>query len=176
MKKQDIQEHWTQQLQGSFLCLYGKGTKISKYLINHDKIYEAEIKLGKITDTLDREGNIVEEKEVDKKILLEENIKSTLKKFIGKQEQLPPMYSAIKVNGKKLYEYAREDKQVNIQPRQIEIYNIELMSINENENLISIMVHTSKGTYIRSLCRDIAESLGTIGYMNNLKRIRVRTI
>jgi len=86
------------------------------------------------------------------------------------------MYSAIKINGKKLYEYARQGQQIEVKPRQIEIYNIQLNYIKKEENLFSIKVHTSKGTYIRSLCRDIAESLGTIGYMNNLKRIKVRRI
>jgi len=81
----------------SFLCLFGKGTKISKYLIEHDKIYEAEITLGIKTDTEDREGKIIEEKEVDVKNLNEDKIKSVLKSFLGKQEQIPPMYSAIKV-------------------------------------------------------------------------------
>lgn len=162
MKRQDTQEHWTLQQQGSFLCLYGKGTKISKYLIDHDKIYEAEIKLGEITDTLDREGSIIEQKDVNSDYITEENIKEVLKKFVGKQEQLPPMYSAIKVKGKKLYEYAREGKQIEVKPRQIEIYDMELKSIQKEKNLICIKVHCSKGTYIRSLCRDIAESLGEL--------------
>lgn len=156
--------------------MYGKGTKISKYLINHDKIYEAEIKLGKKTDTLDREGKVLEERQVDSKILEEKNIENILQKFIGRQEQIPPIYSAIKINGKKLYEYARQGKKVDIPPRQIEIYNIELQSINCEKDIIKIKVHSSKGTYIRTLCKDIAEALGTIGYMNNLRRLKVRRI
>lgn len=142
-----------------FLYLYGKGTKVSKYLIEHDKIYEAVIKLGIKTETEDREGKIIEEKEVDLNNLEEENVKAVLKTFEGKQEQIPPMYSAIKVNGKKLYEYAREGKQIEIKPREIEIYSIELQKIDREERTLTIKVHTSKGTYIRSLCRDIAESL-----------------
>lgn len=156
--------------------MFGTGTKISKYLINHDKIYEAEIKLGARTDTLDREGKILEERQVSKAILEEKNVIKVLKQFTGKQRQIPPIYSAIKVNGKKLYEYARQGKEVEIEAREIEIYNIELQGINDKENIIKIKVHSSKGTYIRTLCKDIAEKLGTIGYMYNLKRLRVRRI
>lgn len=154
----------------------GKGTKISKYLINHDKIYEAEIKLGAKTDTLDREGEILERRAVEQRILEKQNIEKVLEKFIGKQEQVPPIYSAIKIKGKKLYEYAREGKEVEIPPRQIEIYDIELEDIDCKQNIIKIKVHSSKGTYIRTLCKDIAEALGTIGYMNNLTRLQVRRI
>lgn len=145
-------------------------------MINHDKIYEAEIKLGKLTDTLDREGKILEEKKVKKKLLDESYIKEILSKFIGKIKQIPPMYSAIKINGKKLYEYARQGKEIEVPAREIEVYDIELKKIDEAENIIKIKVEVSKGTYIRTLCKDIAESLGTIGYMNNLRRIKVRRI
>lgn len=176
MKKWGIQELWTHWLLGFYLYLFGKGTKISKYLINHDKIYEAEIKLGALTDTLDREGKIIEEKEVPETLLNKDNIEKVLKSFVGIIEQVPPMYSAIKVNGKKLYEYAREGKEIEIKPRQIEIYSIELTNINKEEKIISIIAHVSKGTYIRALCKDIAEKLGTIGYMNSLNRIKVRRI
>ena len=156
-----------------FHCLYGNGTKISKYLINHDKIYAAEIKLGIKTDTADREGNIIEEKEVSEDELNEERVKSVLKSFIGKQEQIPPMYSAIKVNGKKLYEYARRGEQVEVKPRKIEIYDLKLDKIDLKGNIIKITASVSKGTYIRTLCENIAEKLGTVGYMNKLNRIKV---
>ena len=90
------------------------------------------------------------------------NIKNTneiLKMFIGKQTQIPPMHSAIKINGKKLYEYARKGIKIDVPPREIEIYNIELVNINEQEKTILFKVHCSKGTYIRTLCEDIAEKL-----------------
>jgi len=116
--------------------LCGKGTKISKYLINHDKIYEAEIKLGAKTDTLDREGEILERRAVEQRILEKQNIEKVLEKFIGKQEQIPPIYSAIKVKGKKLYEYARKGQTVEIEPRKIEIYKITLQEIQKEENQI----------------------------------------
>ncbi len=156
---------------GVLPLLIGNATKISKYLINHDKEYEAVIQLGKKTTTADIEGEVIEEKEVPEKIYIEcENI---LKSFIGKQKQTPPAYSAIKVNGKKLYSYAREGIKIEIEPRNIEIYNIELMNINKEEKQISFRVSCSKGSYIRSLCEDIADKLGTVGYMKDLKRTKV---
>ena len=155
---------------GVLPILIGKGTKFSKYLINHDKIYDAQIELGKKTDTADIEGKIIEEKNVDTEYI-KQNLVNVLESFIGKQEQIPPMYSAIKKNGKKLYEYARKGEKVEVEPRKIEIYKIEL--INYKENNIKFIVSCSKGTYIRSLCEDIAEKLNTVGYMKNLKRLQV---
>ena len=155
---------------GVLPILIGKGTKFSKYLINHDKIYEVELELGKKTDTADIEGKVIEEKEVDEEYV-NKNLLQVLKSFIGKQEQMPPMYSAIKKNGKKLYEYARSGEKVEIEARKIEIYKIDLNKYNKN--IISFVVSCSKGTYIRSLCEDIAEKLNTVGYMKNLKRLQV---
>lgn len=156
---------------GVLPILLGKGTKLSKYLINHNKIYEATLKLGGKTDTADIEGKITEEKDVKKENLSQENVTKILKEFIGKSKQVPPMYSAIKVNGKKLYEYARKGQTIEIKPREIEIFSIELQSITNNE--ITFKVHCSKGTYIRTLCENIAEKLETVGYMKELKRIEV---
>lgn len=156
---------------GVLPILIGSGTKISKYLIEHDKEYIATIKLGIKTDTLDSEGLIIEEDKNLKKYLKEE-IKDVLKSFLGKQKQIPPMYSSIKVNGKKLYEYAREGKKVEVKPRDIEIYNISLIDYN-NKDEILFKVKCSKGTYIRTLCEDIAKSLETIGYMKDLERTKV---
>ena len=109
---------------GVLPLLLNDGTKLSKYLINHDKEYKVTLKLGVKTDTADGEGNVIETRDVDFEKL--EPIEENLKSFIGKQKQIPPMYSAIKVNGKKLYEYAREGKNVEIEPRNIEIYDIKL--------------------------------------------------
>lgn len=155
---------------GVLPILIGKGTKFSKYLINHDKIYEVELELGKKTDTADIEGKVIEEKNVDEKYI-KENLLQVLESFVGKQEQIPPMYSAIKKNGKKLYEYARAGEKVEIEPRKIEIYKIDLNKYDKN--IISFVVSCSKGTYIRSLCEDIAGKLNTVGYMKNLKRLQV---
>ena len=158
---------------GVLPLLIGKGTLCSKYLINHDKIYEVILTLGKKTDTGDCEGNIIEEKEISEKAFEKENVENTLKTFLGKQEQTPPIYSAIKVKGKKLYEYARKGEIVDIQPREIEIYDIKLLKINKQQKQIEFEVHCSKGTYIRSLCEDIALRLNTVGYMSGLNRIQV---
>lgn len=144
---------------GILPLLVGKGTLCSKYLINHNKTYKVKLELGKKTDTADTEGKIVEEKEVTNKMLEKTVIKEVLNKFLGKQEQIPPIYSAIKVNGKKLYEYARKGQTVEIKPRQIEIYSIELLSIDKKLKQIEFEVSCSKGTYIRSLCEDIGNKL-----------------
>ena len=158
---------------GVLPLLIGKGTQLSKYLINHDKIYEVVLQLGVKTDTADSEGNVIQKKEVDKTVLNNQYIVNVFNTFIGKQEQIPPMYSAIKVQGKKLYEYAREGKTVDVKPRTIEIYKIELLNIDNNNCKISFKVHCSKGTYIRSLCEDIAKRLNTVGYMESLNRVQV---
>ena len=159
--------------EGVLLLLVGKATKYSKYLINHDKKYIVELLLGKTTDTLDVEGKILKEENVDLRILEKENVEKTLEKFIGEQKQIPPIYSAIKVKGKKLYEYARKGENVEIPTRKINIYNIKLLGIDKKNKKISFEVSSSKGTYIRSLCQDIAKALGTIGYMTNLKRTKL---
>ena len=158
---------------GVLPLLIGKGTQLSKYLINHDKIYEVVLQLGVKTDTADSEGNVIQKKEVDKTVLNNQYIVNVFNTFTGKQEQIPPMYSAIKVQGKKLYEYAREGKTVDVKPRTIEIYKIELLNIDNNNCKISFKIHCSKGTYIRSLCEDIAKRLNTVGYMESLNRVQV---
>lgn len=158
---------------GVLPLLVGKGTQISKYIINHDKTYEAILQLGTKTDTADGEGNILETREVSEESLQQINIDKVFKSLIGKQNQVPPMYSAIKVNGKKLYEYARRGEHVEIQPRTIEIYNIELIRTDLQNKTIEFRVYCSKGTYIRTLCENIAERLHTIGYMKELNRIKV---
>ena len=158
---------------GVLPILIGNGTKLSKYLINHDKKYIATIKLGEKTDTADVEGNIIETKDVDNSIFKNDFMNNILLKFIGKQEQTPPIYSAIKVNGKKLYEYARKGKSVEIPKREIEIYDIKLLGFEADTKKLEIEVSCSKGTYIRSLCEDIAQMLGTVGYMKELKRTMV---
>ena len=155
---------------GVLPILVGKATKISKYLMEHDKTYIATIKLGEKTDTGDSEGQVIEEKSIPAD-LKKEDINNALQNFFGKQKQVPPMYSAIKINGKKLYEYAREGKKVKIEPRDIEIYKIELLEYQNNK--IKFEVECSKGTYIRTLCENIAKKLGTVGYMEELQRTKV---
>ncbi len=160
---------------GVLPLLIGKGTLCSKYLMNHDKTYTVVLKLGIKKSTGDEEGDILQQEVVDEKILDENNVKIVLESFLGEQEQIPPIYSAIKVNGKKLYEYARKGQQVEIQPRKITIYDIQLLKIDKANLEFQFEVSCSKGTYIRSLCEDIAEKMGTIGYMKELQRTRVGT-
>lgn len=159
--------------EGVLPILIGKGTLLSKYLINHDKKYIVKLQLGEKTDTADSEGQIIEKQDVKSELLNDDNINNILKSFIGKQEQIPPIYSAIKVNGKKLYEYARKGQQVELKPREIEIYDINLISYSVENKQIEFEVFCGKGTYIRSLCEDIATKFETVGYMKELKRIQV---
>lgn len=158
---------------GVIPVLVGKGTEISKYLINHDKEYIATIKLGIKTATGDSEGLIDAEMLVRDYMLEKDFVKEKLASFEGKITQTPPIYSAIKVKGRKLYEYARQGQNVVIPKREIEIYSIELISISKQEQEITFKVKCSKGTYIRTLCEDIAEKIGTVGFMKELNRTKV---
>ena len=158
---------------GVLPILIGKGTLLSKYLINHDKIYVATLKLGIKTDTGDITGDIIKKDTVEDSAIDKTNILNIFEETKGEQEQIPPMYSAIKVNGKKLYEYARKGLTIDIQPRIINIYNIELINIDTENKEIQFRVNCSKGTYIRTLCEKIAEKLGTIGTMSSLNREKV---
>ena len=158
---------------GVLPILIGKGTLLSKYLINHDKTYVTTLKLGIKTDTGDITGDVIKEEKVDDRIMEEENVLKVLDEIKGEQEQIPPMYSAIKVNGKKLYEYARKGLTIDIQPRKINIYNTELLNIDKTNNEIKFRVSCSKGTYIRTLCEKVADLFNTIGTMSSLNRERV---
>ena len=154
---------------GVLPILIGQATKISKYLIEHNKTYIAELKLGEKSNTGDIEGEIIETKKNPN--ISVEQIETVLESFMGKQQQIPPIFSAIKINGKKAYEYARKNKKINLPPREIEIFDIEL--INFINSVITYKVSCSKGTYIRVLCEDIATKLGTVGLMQNLERVQV---
>ena len=158
---------------GVLPLLIGKGTLCSKYLMDHDKTYKVILKLGIKKNTGDGEGEILQEENVNENLLKEQKVKNVLNNFLGEQEQIPPIYSAIKVNGKKLYEYARKGQEVEIKPRKITIYYIQLLKIDKENKEIEFEVSCSKGTYIRSLCEDIAKKLGTVGYMKELQRTRV---
>ena len=158
---------------GVLPLLIGKGTLLSKYLVNHDKTYIAKVKLGVKTDTADLEGEVIEKETIEDIFFEEKKIKEVLNSFVGKQKQTPPMYSAIKIKGKKLYEYARNGQVVDIPKRDIEIYEMNLINFSKEFGEIEFKVSCSKGTYIRTLCEDIATKLGTIGTMSSLNRIRV---
>ena len=150
---------------GVLVVCVGNTTKLCELLTSEYKEYEATIKLGIKTDTLDTTGNIIEKKEYN---VNEEQIKDVLNSFLGTSIQTTPIYSAVKVNGKKLYEYAREGIEVEVEPRDIELYKLNLLSIENDE--IEFEVSCSKGTYIRVVCEDIAKTLGTIGTMSSLNR------
>lgn len=149
------------------ICI-GKATRLIEYL-EDNKAYIGTIQLGKSTSTYDTEGDIVSTS--NKKVSLEE-VEATLPKFRGEIEQLPPIYSAIKVNGKKLYEYARNGEDVEIKPRGVNIYKLELISFDEENQVLKLLIECSKGTYIRSIAHDLGEALGCYGHLINLVRIK----
>lgn len=149
------------------ICI-GNSTRLIEYLPD-DKAYLAFVQLGKATDSYDIEGNVIFQS--DKKVA-KEDVEQALKKFEGDIEQLPPIYSAIKVNGKKLYEYAREGKSVEIKPRKVTIYKIELKNFDYDNQVAQVYVECSKGTYIRSIANDLGQVLGCGGYLTRLIRTK----
>ncbi|WP_423363358.1 tRNA pseudouridine(55) synthase TruB [Mycoplasma sp. P36-A1] len=152
---------------GVLVVMINKATKLSNYLVMDSKQYIATFKLGVSTTTQDLEGEIVSKKEYKNDISLE-RLDEVLKSFEGKITQIPSIYSAIKVNGKKLYEYARNNEEVEIPSREITINKIQLLEFSDDE--ISIKVDCSSGTYIRTLCYDISKELGYPGVLTKLRR------
>ena len=150
------------------ICI-GKATKAADMLTADDKGYRAQLVLGMTTDTLDSEGDILSECEVK---CTREEIENVIKSFRGEVEQIPPMFSAIKQNGKKLYELARKGIEVERKPRKITINKIDILEIDTKNNTVTIDVDCSKGTYIRTLCEDIGTKLGVGAYMNTLVRTK----
>lgn len=148
---------------------FGKATRIIEYYDDDFKTYEAEMKLGMVTDTLDITGTVLETKPVD---VSEEDVIQTIDSFRGWITQIPPKYSALKVNGKPLYKYAREGVEVEIKSRKIYVADIQAMEVNLGENRILFRVTCSKGTYIRTICDDIGKKLGCGGTMTALQRIQ----
>ena len=158
------------------VCL-GQGTKLVDMITDRSKVYEAVVLLGTTTDTEDTTGTILSGKELDSELVSMEKeqlkafIDSILQSFVGGYEQIPPMYSAIKKGGKRLYELAREGKQIERTPRPVQIHSIELLDIELP--YFKMRVHCGKGTYIRSLCRDIGEKIGCGACMDKLCRTKV---
>ena len=146
----------------------GKATKLSDVIMDGRKSYRAMLRLGITTTTEDASGEVLETKEVD---FNEDKIREVVASFIGRLEQVPPMYSAVKVNGKKLYELAREGKEIERKSRTIEVYNIRIRQFLPPDR-VEIDVDCSKGTYIRTLCSDIGKALGCGGHMAELLRTR----
>ena len=155
--------------EGVLIIGTGSNTKDLKKITDTDKTYTTSIKLGKTTNTLDPEGDVIEKKKIPR--LNESKINKVLESFLGSSMQTPPMFSAKKIGGVKLYELARKNIIVDRSPTQIKISDINL--INFNETNIVFTVSCSKGTYIRVLGKEIAEKLGTVGYLNSLIRTRV---
>lgn len=149
------------------ICI-GKATRLIEYL-DDDKAYTGTIQLGSSTTTYDLEGEEVNFS--DKKVTLNE-IEAALDKFRGEIEQLPPIYSAIKVNGKKLYEYAKEGKEVKIEPRRVNISKLEILEYDETNRRLTLHIECSKGTYIRSIAHDLGTELTTFGHLVKLVRVK----
>ena len=160
------------QAEGVLPVCLGNATKLCELLTDKVKTYKATMILGLTSDTEDMTGKVTRvTSEEEVKGLGEEKVIEAINSFIGEYDQIPPMYSALKVNGKKLYELAREGKEIERKPRRVEILSIEICSINLPS--VEFNVTCSKGTYIRSLCRDIGEKLNTGGCMESLVRTRV---
>ena len=153
--------------EGLLILTVGNTTRIQELITEKDKEYIATMKLGIKTDTYDTEGKILDQKEVPNNL----NIEEVLNSYIKKYNQEVPIYSSIKVNGKKLYEYARENIEVELPKREVEIKDIKLLSINNNE--VTFKCKVSKGTYIRSLINDIGKTLGTYATMTKLIRTKI---
>ncbi|MCQ2795054.1 MAG: tRNA pseudouridine(55) synthase TruB [Bacilli bacterium] len=154
---------------GLLILGVNEGTKVLPYLENESKEYIAELILGKGTDTYDVTGKVIKKKKIKKHTF--EEVDKALHSFVGKIKQTPPIYSAIKVKGKPLYEYAREDKKVKVKPRVQIIYDVRLIAFKKDH--IYFYVKCNKGTYIRSLGVDLAHKLNEVGYLNNLERIAI---
>ncbi|MBQ7907352.1 MAG: tRNA pseudouridine(55) synthase TruB [Clostridia bacterium] len=154
---------------GILPVLVGRAAKAAEYLLSENKCYEAEIKLGIETDTEDITGKVLS---TSPSIPTKGELFEACKKFVGKIEQIPPMYSALKVNGQKLVDLAREGKVVERQAREIEIFSIEPQAVDEEKGLYALKVACSKGTYIRTLCADIGRALGCGAVMSKLRRTK----
>ncbi len=156
---------------GLLIIGINQATKVLSFLESEYKEYEATISFGKFYDSYDKTGNLIKESTINP--FTKAKINEVLKSFIGKSWQTPPIYSAIHVNGKRLYDYARNNETVDIKSREIEIFDIKLLGFTNDS--ISIYVKCSKGTYIRSLGVDIAKKLNNDGYLSSLRRISIGT-
>ncbi len=154
---------------GVLTIMLGGATRFIELLPSHNKAYRAFFRLGTITDTLDITGKILDTREVN---VTAEQVKKKIKDFIGDTNQLPPMYSAVSVNGQRLYELARQGIEVERKPRQVTVYSIDVLSENEETGEYEIYVECSSGTYIRTLISDLGEALGCGAVMTELRRTK----
>ena len=163
---------WTSQdvtakLRGVLPVFVGRATRAVEFFEHADKTYEAVLLLGVITDTEDTTGEILEKRQV---CVTEADIFAVLPQFTGEIEQIPPMYSAIKMNGRKLYDLARKGQVVERKPRTVTIHSLDFLGLDGNQ--VRLKIHCSKGTYIRTLCKDLGEALGCGGCMAALRRVQ----
>ena len=152
---------------GVLVILVGPAVRLSEYVSASDKRYQAIVRLGTTTDTYDADGRVTSSAPVD---ITEDQFETALKKFIGEIEQVPPPYSAVKVKGRKAYEMAREGEEIDLQPRKIQVYNLDLLEWAPPEAVID--VYCSSGTYVRSLAHDLGISLGCGAYLVGLRRTK----
>lgn len=156
---------------GLLIVMVGKCTKASDYIMHHDKEYIATLRLGLTTDTQDIWGTVLSESEVK---VTREDVEQVIKSFVGDIMQIPPMYSAIKIKGQKLYEIARKGREVEREPRKIKVFSVDIISNTDDEYVLDI--RCSSGTYVRTLCHDIGNMLGCGGCMSKLRRIKIGDI
>lgn len=154
---------------GVMTVMLGNTTRFIELLPSHDKAYTASFRLGTVTDTLDITGNVLETRRVDSTA---EQVREALKSFEGEINQLPPMYSAVSVNGQRLYDLARQGIEVDRKPRQVTVYSIEMLSADEDNGEYSIAVECSSGTYIRTIIADLGEKLGCGAVLTDLRRTK----
>jgi len=155
---------------GLLVLLVGQATKISSYLLDQDKVYEATVQWGRATDSMDHTGRDVETD--DSPLPDRTAIAAALAKFVGAQQQTPPMYSAKKVDGTPLYQLARQGKEVDRPAKQVHIAALDLLAVDETAKTFSLRVHCSKGTYVRTLADSLARELGGKGCLASLRRLR----
>jgi tRNA pseudouridine55 synthase len=158
---------------GLMVLLTNKATKLVPYLTDMDKVYKAKILFGTQTDTLDPEGQVIDQAPLPTNQVLTK-VPQILDSFLGTQDQIPPMYSALHINGKRAYELVRSGKDPEMKPRQITIHKLEILDLQVQS--MELLVHCSKGTYIRSLARDIAHAMDTCGHLSELTRTKVGSI
>lgn len=158
---------------GLLLVLVGRATRLERYLVGHDKRYEARIAFGRATDTLDAEGTVTDQMPVPEVLLDKEAAQVLLRSFLGQHEQMPPAYSAIKRNGVPAYRLARAGGQPELEPRAIEVTEAVVRSVDPVNKTWDVLFTVSSGTYVRSLARDIGVAGGTVAHLAALRRTRI---
>ena len=154
------------QATGLLVLLIGRGTKLSQRVMGHDKTYEGSMRLGVITDSQDADGTVLEER--DYRLVEESSVHGVMRGFVGDQQQIPPMVSAVKIKGVPLYKMARKGEEVEREPRFIHVYEFRILSFEPP--LVHFVLRCTKGTYVRTLCADVGEALGCGAMLESLRR------